>query len=356
METNIEFLALVEEDLMRAAAREAELDRRASGKASRPPRRFRGNRSLVSIAAGFVALLVIAGAIGTLDRASRDSAGGPASKFSQVGSAVGGGGEVVPGSAPQGVDYISDEGRGDVLEPTATGGEPGTEAPKIDIAKIIRNGEIGITVPDGSFSDSSTEVIRLAHRYGGYVLNTDIENDRVGKFTLRVPSRYFDETMIGIRELSTDVDFQRSTGKDVTADFIDLRARIDIYKTRRTVLLDLLGNSKSSSETLNFQNQLGDLQLLIEELQGRLNFLDNQVDVSTITVTIKEATANAPEAADPQSIDNPDLGTSWDRGVQGFLRVLGAIVIGLGYLVPLLAIALVAWVILKLARRRRGAI
>jgi hypothetical protein len=42
--------------------------------------------------------------------------------------------------------------------------------------------------------------------------------------------------------------------------------------------------------------------------------------------------------------------------VQGFLRIVGAIVIGLGYLIPLGVIALLVWGCVTLVRRRdRGA-
>ena len=38
--------------------------------------------------------------------------------------------------------------------------------------------------------------------------------------------------------------------------------------------------------------------------------------------------------------------------MQGFLRVVGAVVVGLGYLIPLGAVALVAWGVVRLVRRR----
>jgi hypothetical protein len=42
--------------------------------------------------------------------------------------------------------------------------------------------------------------------------------------------------------------------------------------------------------------------------------------------------------------------------VQGFLRIVGAVVVGLGYLIPLGVIALIGWGVVRLVRRRdRGA-
>ncbi len=54
--------------------------------------------------------------------------------------------------------------------------------------------------------------------------------------------------------------------------------------------------------------------------------------------------------------ENPSIADSFELAVQGFLRIVGAIVIGLGYLIPLGVIALLAWGVLTLVRRRdRGA-
>ena len=51
----------------------------------------------------------------------------------------------------------------------------------------------------------------------------------------------------------------------------------------------------------------------------------------------------------------PSLGSAWSRSLQGFLRVIGAVIVGLGYLIPLALIALGVWFAVTLVRRRRRA-
>ncbi len=51
-------------------------------------------------------------------------------------------------------------------------------------------------------------------------------------------------------------------------------------------------------------------------------------------------------------MDNPSLSEALDYATQGFLRVLGAVVVGLGYLVPLSLLALLGWLVFRLVRRR----
>ena len=89
----------------------------------------------------------------------------------------------------------------------------------------------------------------------------------------------------------------------------------------------------------------------IEQLQGQLRFLNDQVAESTLRVSIQER--NAPRARTETEVDNPDLGSSFDLAVQGFLRIVGAVIVGLGYLIPLTILAGIVWLGAMLARRRR---
>ena len=93
------------------------------------------------------------------------------------------------------------------------------------------------------------------------------------------------------------------------------------------------------------------MQLDIEKIQGELNFIRDQVAEATIKVSLHEQ--DAPEAeAGAGDVDKPSLGTSLELAAQGFLRVIGAIVVGLGYLIPVAAVALIGWLVVTQMRRR----
>ena len=77
----------------------------------------------------------------------------------------------------------------------------------------------------------------------------------------------------------------------------------------------------------------------------------HQISESTIKVSLREEGTAAPEPANTEDVRNPSLGISWHRGVQGFLRVIGGVVVGLGYLVPILLVALIVWFTVKRVRR-----
>ena len=274
---------------------------------------------------------------GTVPRSKRNAAGDTLGAQYSVGDQAGTAG----GSSGRGVQGI--------------GAVPADQG---DLTKIIRDGRIGIVIADGSFSKGVAGVTQIARRNGGFVLESSSRDERSGALTLRIPAKRFDDTMLALRALSGqldgEVEFQDITGQDVTAEFIDLGARLDILQDRRELLRDIQADATSSSEILRLAALIDDVTLEIENIQGRLNFLKDQVAEATINVEVRERDV---QREDPgPDTENPSIADSFELAVQGFLRIVGAIVIGLGYLIPLGVIALLVWGVLTLVRRRdRGA-
>lgn len=382
MNTDIRTLQLLERDLEGVVGRERDrllsLERAPGdggpGGAHPFPRRGRGGggggRSWAGVAAAVVAVLVLAGGIGFLSQGTSDeepaSAGGGATRAvgRQDRPAA-----TVPSPAP------ADAVPGMALDPLAEGesvderaSAPGAggfvggsrqgiaEAPaeQGDLTKIVRDGRIGIVIADGSFSKGVSRVTRIARANGGFVLESSSRDERSGSLTLRIPAKRFDDAMLALRGLAADlggrVESQDISGQDVTAEFIDLKARLDILRDRRDLLRRLQADATTSAEILRLATLIDQTQLEIENLQGRLNFLRDQVAEATISVEVRERHVQGDEPS--PNPENPSLADSFELAVQGFLRIVGAIVVGLGYLIPIGVIALVGYGVFKLVRRR----
>ena len=219
-----------------------------------------------------------------------------------------------------------------------------------DLSKIVRDGRIGVVVDDGAFGDTVGEVTFIAERNGGFVLSSSTEQERTGTFVLRIPARRFDRAIAEVRQLG-DVRFQRIEGDDVTAEFIDFQTRLRILEQRRSLLRSLLNDADTTDEILRLSSMVEDVQLRIEQIQGQIRFINDQVAEATLRVSITER--NAPNTEPRTSVENPNLGSAWDLAVQGSLRIVGAVIVGLGYLIPLTVLAALVWFAVVLARRRR---
>jgi hypothetical protein len=369
MNTEISFLKQLETDLKDAAIREMARMERATLQGSIRKNTGRGWTKVVGVAAAF---LVVAGAIGfVFGGGGLMSASGP-DRLAQVGDAVSSGG------GSQARRAIGSNGGGEKAPTPMPAADPGTAAGEFDsfgspyhapedessvgrqaaghqqqdLSKIIRDGRIGIVVPDKKFGDAVGDLTFIAEKYGGFVLSSSTNNDRSGTFVLRIPARRFDRAVSDIRDLATHVRFQEIKGDDVTAEFIDQQARLRILKARKALLFGLFQKATTTEEILRMSSQLDDVELRIEQIQGQINFINNQVAESTLRVSIQEQ--NAPKATATSSVDNPDLGSSVDLAVQGFLRIVGAVIVGLGYLIPLTLLGAIVWFVVWTIRRSRA--
>ncbi|MDP9331122.1 MAG: DUF4349 domain-containing protein [Actinomycetota bacterium] len=222
--------------------------------------------------------------------------------------------------------------------------------PGTDLSKIVRSGSISVQISNGGFETGREAVARIASDAHGFILSSTTSNENSGTFTLRVPASNFDTAMSELEKLGT-VESSETSGKDVTAQYVDYTARLRILDGRRAVILRLLSKATTISETLQLNNEFDQVQLQIEQIQGNLNVLHNQVAESTIAVDIHEK--DAPKAKD-STVSTPHIGTSFRLAWQGFLRVIGAVVIGLGYLIPLSVLALGIWIVTRVTRKRRA--
>jgi hypothetical protein len=287
---------------------------------------------------GFLALAGIVGYVATWG-------GGSGSRQ------TGGGGVGAPSRAPDKVlgTVGSDEGVDGVMVPGTVNGDAAGAAGGGGLSSIgslppigpdiVKTAGISIEVQKGGFETAFNAATTIAGRYGGYVQDSSMRGikAKAGELTIRVPASAFEQAMNDLRGLGS-VEGQSISGQDVTSQFIDLDARLRTWQAQEAVLLRLMQRATSIESTLRVQNQLQDVQFRIEQIKGQLRLLENQTSLATIDVSLREvgAVVGVRQLA---ARDRPSLGEAWDRAVDGFLGVIFAVVVGLGYLIPLAAIA-----------------
>ena len=340
MKSDIGYLTLLEKDLREAGQRERWMK-------TTPPIRRRRSLGIGwgTVAASVIGLLVVAGLIGMIatngglgssaDQKAAAALTTPVSHTS-FGNAVGASGAT--GAAPQ------------ATSPAYR--DPLTPLPGADVSKIIRDGSMSIQLEKDGFSAGFAAVTRIAQNNGGFVLSSQIRGQRRGTLVLRIPAKRFDDAMLALRDVGA-VQAQSISGRDVTAQYIDLTARLQNAIGQRTVLRNLMSQATTIRETITVQNRLSQVELQIEQIQGQLNFIQDQVAEATVHVELHEK--DAAQVQQTNTIENPSLGSAWDRSIQGFLNVVSAVVIGLGYLIPIAVLGLGIWLITVAVRRRRGA-
>jgi hypothetical protein len=328
MATTIDYLNEVHGDLLEVARREARPGRR-------PPRRWVPSTGLV---ATVVAVLVAAGLIGLLVRSGGDFASdsSPAAGSTGGAGATGATGEAQATSPPRAVE-----------EPDLGYGVGGNASGPPAVTRVIRTAELSVVIPHDAFDDRFGQAVDVAEEQGGFVADSRTRT-RSGSLTVRVPAANFDETLRALRALGT-VEVESVHGKDVTADYVDLHANLRIARARREVLLGLMADAVSIEQTIRVQNALDETQLRIEQLEGQLRLLDDRTSLATIGLRLREQGVEPGSEVEKASIPN-----AFERAAAGFVGVIAAIVIGLGYLLPLAVLGLIVWFMVDRVRRRRA--
>jgi hypothetical protein len=242
------------------------------------------------------------------------------------------------------------------LSPAPPQPEPGASdgAPPVDLAKIDRDGTLALKIDEGSFRDTFDEVIAIAEANGGTLLSSETVGSGAGRLTLRIPAARFDRAFMEVGRLG-QVRASTVTGKDVTADFIDLQARLKILKHRREVIFGLYDQATTIPQALQLEGELNEVQLEIDRIQGQLRYLDAQTSISTLKVELSEDEPDV-AALSPTEDERADLGEAFSSATDGFLAVVSTMIVGFGYLIPIALLLGVVYATVMLVRRRgRGA-
>jgi hypothetical protein len=233
-------------------------------------------------------------------------------------------------------------------EPQSEAGGAAQPAPtEIGVGpKIVKTAAITLQVKDGTFKEAFTRAEGIADQRGGFITrsSTSGQEARSGEMTIRVPADRFEETLADLKA----VGFLRSEeveGQDVTADFVDLQARLRDAEIQERFFTTLLRQADSISESISVNRHLQEAHLVVERLKGQLRLLRDQTSLGTITVRIHE------EGVAPDDEPN-ELASAWGRAIEGAEDVLVAVIVGLGYLVPILVVLLLIWLGLRTVRSR----
>lgn len=208
---------------------------------------------------------------------------------------------------------------------------------------VIKTAELTVRVDEGVLQEGLSDAVDVARSHGGFVLSTTVDEQggRSGTVVLRVPAEGFEDALADARALG-EVVREQVSGEDVSQEFVDLEARLRNFEAQESVLLDLMSESESVADTLRVQRELQDVQLEIERLRGRLRYLRDQTDLSTITLRLRE---------DDEVVAGTGLfEKAWDRSVDTFNAIFTALVVGLSVAIPIGLLLALLLLIAKLLR------
>ena len=229
-------------------------------------------------------------------------------------------------------------------------GEGGQDESKItdkltEDRKIVKTGYMTLEVED--VAETMDEVAEMADELNGYVVSShkyDYERRVEGRIIIRVPFESFEEAFARLRQLATAVPYETTTAEDVTEEYVDLEARLGNLLATEAQYLALMEKAENVEEMLMVQRELSKVRGEIEQIEGRMQYLEQTSETSLIEVDLQETKG----LAEPWSASAAFQ--SAVRGLTTFGRWLATVLIWLGIFCWAWVPPLVIW----LRRRRRA--
>ena len=183
---------------------------------------------------------------------------------------------------------------------------------------VIENADLAIVVKDPKAR--MAEINALANEMGGYVVSSNLYQSftSFGKevpeatIVIRVPSDRLDEALTRIKEGAVDIDREVRSGEDITNVYIDLQAQLKAKQAAEAQLLEIMEQATRAEDVLAIYLQVQQVQTEIEQLKGQIQYYDEAVAMSSISVQLiaEEGTQPisigpwTPEGAAKEAIQN----------------------------------------------------
>ena len=216
---------------------------------------------------------------------------------------------------------------------------------------IVRNGDMSLVVED--VVDARGEIAQLAVSFDGYVVSSQIsgeEQDMRGWISIRVPDDKFEQALTELRELAIRVTSESTDSQDVTEEYVDLQSRLRNAEATESQYLAFLEKAEDVEDILRIYDSLSRVRSEIEQIKGRMQYLERTSSMSLISVNLKPvATAKPLVRAGWNALETLKAAV---RGIVIFGQWLGAIAIWLLIFIPVWGTIL--GVILWRRRRKRA--
>jgi len=220
---------------------------------------------------------------------------------------------ITPTDGANAIALASAQGKGGAAT-NGAGANPTTPAPQALPAsgrKVIRNGTMEFEVD--RFDDALVRVTKLVIEQQGFVATTDSDKLANGKMkgtiTLRVPPERMDTLVLSLRALG-DLKGQKITAEDVTKHYTDLESELRADRAMEDRLLEIIKTGAGGiKDLLAAEKELAVWREKIEQIEGEKRYLDSQVSLSTLVLTLIEKDIKLPANASETEQVNMSLET-----------------------------------------------
>ena len=167
-----------------------------------------------------------------------------------------------------------------------------TNSLKSDITiskKLIKNGDMGIAV--SNINDAKKQVNQILKENKAYTQNEqfrNLETEENLHLIIRVPHQNFDALINSFSNGIGAVEYKNISTDDVTEEYTNVSIKLENKKIYLEKYRNLLKSTSNVKDILEIQENIRALEDEIDVAEGRLRFIDDRVDFSTLELNINK--------------------------------------------------------------------
>jgi len=192
-----------------------------------------------------------------------------------------------------------------------------------------------------------SQIESTAKTFGGYLVNSYLskpETAASGNIVIRVPEEKRTEVLAALKKFAVKVVSESVSGTDVTDEYVDLQARLDILNKTKAKFEEISTKAFTVNDLLNVNRELINIQSQIDSIKGQQKYYEQSAKLSKITVYLSTDELSLPYA--PTNEWRPVvIFKSAVRSLVGIFRSLGTLIIWLIVFSPIIvpAVLLYRW-------------
>jgi Domain of unknown function (DUF4349) len=153
--------------------------------------------------------------------------------------------------------------------------------------QVIRTGSLEIIASDPL--QAAEQLRNLAANFSGFVVSSNVNGSEEGtRFAqVSIPAEHFDEARAQVRKIAKTVEQDTTEARDVTRESANQEAALRNARAEEAQYLAILKRAAAVKDVLEVSSKLAEVRGRIEELEGDLQFLHHQVEMSLLTISIR---------------------------------------------------------------------
>jgi hypothetical protein len=191
--------------------------------------------------------------------------------------------------------------------------------------KIIKNGDMTIQV--GDIKKAQNQVNEVLKKNKAYIQKEEFHNtdkDENLNLIIRVPHANFDALINSFSDGVGSVLAKNISSNDVTEEYTDVSIKLANKKIYLEKYRDMLKNAATTKDILEIQENIRELEDEIDISEGRLRFIDDRVNYSTLNLSLykEKVRSSATSKIGFGSRFGDSLTEGWNSFVAFFLGVI----------------------------------